>query len=225
MPAENFAALQGIHGVVDDMNGVGAKYTWIGSGYISNTYFKQIVNKPMYNGPTSDLKRDSGGDQTFCDCLEGKGLPLANTYGNWSIGGVNGEPIANNGWYFLILCNLFTISRYVKVCLISFRRVECWFMWNTKEGGACVFQPIPRDIGAFDAPHPEQQADMACFLGFNKDGTCKFHESCPDAYCNEDKLWALKTKFFLDHEQLASKLTSASKINPFSCFENSKSFS
>ena len=61
-------------------------------------------------------------------------------------------------------------------------------MWNTKEGGACVFQPIPRDIGAFDAPHPEQQADMACFLGFNKDGTCKFHESCPDAYCNEDNI-------------------------------------
>ena len=92
IPAENFAALQGIHGVVDDMNGIGAKYTWIGSGYISNTYFKQIVNKPMYNTPEM-------ADQAFTDCLTSPPTPpLWVTYGNWSTGGVNGEPIANNGW-------------------------------------------------------------------------------------------------------------------------------
>ena len=95
MPAENFAALQGIHGIVDFMWTIGSKYTWFGSGYISNTYFKQIVNKPMYNAPKTP------GDQTFTDCLGGKAPPLWVTYGNWSTGGVNGEPIANNGWYTL----------------------------------------------------------------------------------------------------------------------------
>ena len=93
MPAENFAALQGIHSIVDFIHTVGTKYTWMGSGYISNTYFKQIVNKPMYNAPKIP------GDQTFTDCLGGKAPPLWVTYGNWSTGGVNGEPIANNGWY------------------------------------------------------------------------------------------------------------------------------
>ena len=104
MPAENFAALQGIHGIVDFMWTIGSKYTWFGSGYISNTYFKQIVNKPMYHGPRM------GGDQTFSDCINGKDVhPLWKTYGNWSIGGVNGEPIANNGWYTLSLKCLSTV--------------------------------------------------------------------------------------------------------------------
>ena len=101
MPAENFAALQGIHGIVDFIHTVGTKYTWMGSGYISNTYFKQIVNKPMYNGPRM------GGDQSFSDCINGKSNhPLWLTYGNWSIGGVNGEPIANNGWYVVYTLSL-----------------------------------------------------------------------------------------------------------------------
>ena len=99
MPAENFAALQGIHGIVDFMWTIGSKYTWYGSGYISNTYFKQIVNKPMYNGP--DNGDGGNGDQSFTDCLNGKAPPLWLTYGNFSTGGVNGEPIANNGWYTL----------------------------------------------------------------------------------------------------------------------------
>ena len=92
MPAENFAALQGIHGIVDFMWTIGSKYTWYGSGYITNTYFKQIVNKPMYNTPEM-------ADQAFTDCLTSPPTPpLWVTYGNWSTGGVNGEPIANNGW-------------------------------------------------------------------------------------------------------------------------------
>ena len=48
----------------------------------------------MYNTPEK-------ADQTFTDCLKNKSPPappLWVTYGNWSTGGVNGEPIANNGW-------------------------------------------------------------------------------------------------------------------------------
>ena len=95
MPAENFAALQGIHGIADFVHTIGSKYTWYGSGYITNTYFKQIVNKPMYNTPEM-------ADQAFTDCFTSPDdpptPPLWVTYGNWSTGGVNGEPIANNGW-------------------------------------------------------------------------------------------------------------------------------
>ena len=97
MPAENFAALQGIHSIIHSVSTVGTKYTWFGSGYISNTYFKQIANKPMYLGPRI------GGDQTFNGCQSVSERMLSETYGNWTIGGVNGEPIANNGWYTLSL--------------------------------------------------------------------------------------------------------------------------
>ena len=91
IPPENFAALQGIHGIVDFIDG--NKYTWFGSGYLSNTYFKQIANKPMYSGPGMT------GDQTFSDCIGGESIQsLWQTYGNWSVGDVNGNPIANNGW-------------------------------------------------------------------------------------------------------------------------------
>ena len=39
------------------------------------------------------------GDQSFTDCIDGKSsAPLWFTYGNWSTGDVNGNPIANNGW-------------------------------------------------------------------------------------------------------------------------------
>ena len=38
-------------------------------------------------------------DQAFTDCLKDFPTPpLWVTYGNWSTGGINGEPIANNGW-------------------------------------------------------------------------------------------------------------------------------
>ena len=85
MPPENWAALQAIHGATDFIRSVATKYTWFGSGYLSNTYFKQIANKPMY----SDGR---GGDQTFTDCfLEGgkpvrDQFPLWYTYANWTTG-------------------------------------------------------------------------------------------------------------------------------------------
>ena len=99
MPPENWAALQAIHGAVDWINGIATKYTWFGSGYLSNTYFKLIANKPMY-------KQRFAGDQTFADCFDfakdfnvKAGVwPIWSTYANYSTGDLDGEPIANNGW-------------------------------------------------------------------------------------------------------------------------------
>ena len=45
MDAEHFTALQDIHGAVHAAR-IRLKYTWFGSGYISNMYFKWIANKP-----------------------------------------------------------------------------------------------------------------------------------------------------------------------------------
>ena len=93
MSPTHFSALQGIHGIVDFIHGPGTKYTWFGSGYISNTYFKQIANKPMYKGPRL------GGDLSFTDCInENESDPLWRTFGNFSVGTIDGEPNANNGW-------------------------------------------------------------------------------------------------------------------------------
>ena len=46
--------------------------------------------------------------------------------------------------------------------------------------------PVPYD--SFEAPHPEQAADMNC-IDIQNDGTCKIKSSrCPNAYCNEDNI-------------------------------------
>jgi len=57
MDAEHFAALMGIHGAVHAAR-IGLKYTWFGPGYISNVYFKQLANKPLYD-------MGKGGDLSF----------------------------------------------------------------------------------------------------------------------------------------------------------------
>ena len=47
MDAEHSQALLAVHGAVHQSN-VGVKYTWMGTGYISNMYFKMIANHPIY---------------------------------------------------------------------------------------------------------------------------------------------------------------------------------
>ena len=61
--ADKWMALQAIHGVVHSVS-IGTKYTWFGSGYLGNTYFKLIANKPTY-------RQNSyiAGDLSFTDCL------------------------------------------------------------------------------------------------------------------------------------------------------------
>ena len=88
MDAEHFAALMGIHGAVHNGH-VGLKYTWMGPGYLSNVFFKQLANKPLY-------KMGKGGDLAFSSCHKGskETLPLYNV----ASGDENGDPVAYTGW-------------------------------------------------------------------------------------------------------------------------------
>ena len=43
---QKWIALLAIHGAVHSAKGL--KYTWFGSGYLSNMFFRMIANKPMY---------------------------------------------------------------------------------------------------------------------------------------------------------------------------------
>ena len=54
----HWTALQAIHGIVHSPKNLGIKYTWFGSGYLSNMYFRVIANKPRY-------RFDNGGDMSF----------------------------------------------------------------------------------------------------------------------------------------------------------------
>jgi len=88
MDAEHFAALMGIHGAVHNGH-IGLKYTWMGAGYISNVYFKQLANKPLY-------KMGKGGDLAFSSCFPGSKatLPLYNV----AAGDENGNPQPYTSW-------------------------------------------------------------------------------------------------------------------------------
>ena len=98
---KNWIALQGIHGAVHAAR-IGIKYTWFGSGYLSNMYFKMIANHPTYK------MTNVGGDLSFTsctDCEEGsskcdengkKGNSLS--VNNVAVGDVNGNPIPMTGW-------------------------------------------------------------------------------------------------------------------------------
>lgn len=79
--ADLWTALQGVHGVVHAAN-VGVKYTWFGSGYLSNMMFKMIANKPMY-------RFENGGDLAF-----GNGENIWTT----AVGDQDGNPVAQTGW-------------------------------------------------------------------------------------------------------------------------------
>ena len=47
MGAEHSVAIQAVHGATHTAH-IGVKYTWFGSGYISNMFYKMIANKPTY---------------------------------------------------------------------------------------------------------------------------------------------------------------------------------
>ena len=74
------------------------------------------------------------------------------------------------------------------------RRVQCWYMWNTSEGGPCIFRPVP--YASFDAPNPEQAADQECLMKRSWEwekygvdaGPCQVRPRCPNAKCNEDNI-------------------------------------
>ena len=66
-------------------------------------------------------------------------------------------------------------------------------MWNTTQGGPCIFRPVPYD--SFESPNSEQAADQKCLKRRSwewKDGgegPCQVRKShCPNAKCNEDNI-------------------------------------
>ena len=89
MSAEHSQALQAVHGAVHAAM-IGVKYTWFGSGYISNMYYKWIANYATYQS----AKYGGGGDLSFKE---------DNTAG-WSIlnlharGDAEGRPRNQTGW-------------------------------------------------------------------------------------------------------------------------------
>jgi len=85
MEALHWTAVQAIHGVVHSPKNLGVKYTWFGSGYLSNMYFKVLANKPRY-------RFDDGGDLTF-----GERKNKSNII-NAANGDPEGRPVAQSGW-------------------------------------------------------------------------------------------------------------------------------
>ena len=66
-------------------------------------------------------------------------------------------------------------------------------MWNTTQGGPCIFRPVPYD--SFESPNSEQAADQKCLKRRPWDwkdggeGPCQVRKSrCPNAKCNEDNI-------------------------------------
>ena len=66
-------------------------------------------------------------------------------------------------------------------------------MWNTTQGGPCIFRPVPYDT--FESPNSEQAADQKCLKRRPWDwkdggeGPCQVRKwYCPNAKCNEDNI-------------------------------------
>ena len=66
-------------------------------------------------------------------------------------------------------------------------------MWNTTQGGPCIFRPVPYDT--FESPNSEQAADQKCLKRRpwewkdGGEGPCQVRKSrCPNAKCNEDNI-------------------------------------
>lgn len=84
-------ALQAIHGAVHAGSaGIGTKYTWFGSGYLGNMFFRMIADKPIYRM----MKR--GGDLAFLECIGQTGSKLENR--NIAVGDPQGNPIPQTSW-------------------------------------------------------------------------------------------------------------------------------
>ena len=85
MDSKHWIGIMAIHAAVHESKGTGIKYTWIGSGYISNMFFKMIANKPTFQLVHGDMSFDGA------DGLR-KGIwPIA-------IGDKDGKPYPQTGW-------------------------------------------------------------------------------------------------------------------------------
>ena len=89
MEAELSQALQAVHGAVHS-SALGVKYTWFGSGYISNMYYKWIANYATFEMP----KKGGGGDLSFKD----KNMPGLDNVNLHAKGDTDGNPRNQTGW-------------------------------------------------------------------------------------------------------------------------------
>ena len=93
MSARDFIALTSIHGLIHpfQQGSIGSKYNWFGSGpYLSNMYYKYLVNRPTYYWHNGFDMRSS--DPT----------PDHNLY-PYAVGDENGKPVSF--WGFRISCS------------------------------------------------------------------------------------------------------------------------
>jgi len=179
---DKWMALQAIHSAVHAAQ-IGQKYTWFGSGYLGNMYFKMIANAPTYK------QHNVGGDLSLTSCTactdaeveQGKceegdatqGNSLTNH--NIAVGDIEGNPIPHSGW-----------------------RASCGYVWNTPESGPCMLRPV--SSGCPDNPvwdQTSQTLSSGCFTfnvketgepSFGKNG----QRRCPDA---EFKISTTKTGY------------------------------
>ena len=84
MGAEHSVAIQAVHGATHTAH-IGVKYTWFGSGYISNMYYKMIANYATYDF-------NKGGDLSFKD------PELAGPVHLSARGDAEGKPRNQTGW-------------------------------------------------------------------------------------------------------------------------------
>jgi len=87
MDADKWMAVQAIHSAVHAAQ-IGQKYTWFGSGYLGNMYFKMIANHPTYK------QNQEGGDLTLTSCEGNSALENRNI----AVGGTDGKPMPMTGW-------------------------------------------------------------------------------------------------------------------------------
>ena len=89
MSAEHSQALQAVHGAVHGAD-IGVKYTWFGSGYISNMYYKWIANYATYD----PAKFGYSGDLSFKE----DGMPGYKILNLHAKGDAEGRPRNQTGW-------------------------------------------------------------------------------------------------------------------------------
>ena len=147
MKARDFIALSSIHGMVRPFQAgsIGTKYRWLGSGpYLSNMYYKFLVNKPTYdwdNGfgmnpsPPSDNNAGEGQrDDNYTNFV-----PVA-------VGDIDGNPVPK--WGFRVGCS------------------DCWNTSQTAMGGPCVWRPAT--TSSPDCPNRDL-IRYPCYGGYDKE--------------------------------------------------------
>ena len=73
-----------------------------------------------------------------------------------------------------------------KLLSLHNRRVSCFYLWDTPEGGPCLLRPVPTD--SFDSPAKGLIQRQSCVDGVDTDRKCVIGKSCKGAYCDEKNI-------------------------------------